>query len=1283
MSILDKRYDRLCPDLELLCDEAVLAQAWKKTDAYIRRHNWYADTLELEQTSLLLPDQLQSWGALLKAGDFSSVKPLRLVPAPKNAKWYFPKGEQSGWAFKQSDDANNVETTEPALRPLAHVSVREQTLATAVMMCLADAIETLQGNTDATAYADSANARQHVCSYGNRLFCDWRIAHDEVQQAKLRWGNATTYSQFFQDYERFLERPAEVCREVLPTLQGERLFVVKLDLAKFYDCVEQAAVTPRLKSHYESYAKQFSVQYDPAVSEPFWLVVQQILSWAWAKQDPDKPLGLPQGLVASGFFANAYMYDFDQRAKLAVREGVRIPVEFNENSSGLTVRLLDYCRYVDDMRLVVAVPEDAANRLPLETLIKSISKWANATLNLCFPEAPGKLKIKEEKSEAVAWEDFAVQGSTSRFMRGVQGQISTAPDPATLLQATGSLDHLLWLADALEEEADVDANPLELARISLPQGDVRDDTVKRFAANRLRQVLRLRRSMADPDLPAEDGLSTNDVSELKALDHEMEAIARKLVACWSRNPSLVTVLRCGLDLFPSTELLRPVIEALKSKLSVPPGTAERSVAEYVLADLFRAGAVETGLHRPESYPSTANIEAYRTELLQLALELVKDSSLPWFLHQQAALFLAVMHYPVTLNQSPELEAYRALHSALRYERPSSANNAEALTAGLLVMRITGQREKFAIWLGDWLQNLKAAVAKTLIDQVAMIEPQVLKELLLMCGTANRAGWVLHLKHYVATTNNLDVSERLHDWPGGKRSLAAIVAHPENPLVQENALLKLTEALLEYDANELNDDQLSLSRITLSCENWKAIQRPNVKISLTFSGKKSSQFNPPWNVKPSWCSDEMAWAYRLGRLLRSAIIGESDFTTRFFPVREEQLDRYRGLQSSWYKRRMGLAPLTNGLGEEPTPVSPWLNELVMRLLQWPGLEINREEISEFSEIKQPADLLKLVKRRLAVQEAFYGKLSELPVYLLPVDSHAQTNLRKFKVALVQTLMPKDTDICATDPLLWPPAYRARHRAHLAAMCRLLGQQLVATRLASRKPDDPEGLYLDLIVFPELAVHPDDMWLLHRLSDSTKATIFAGQTFVEHAYLKKPINRAVWLLRQKNRAGRQLIRAYQGKQHGTSWEVDTGVVGHRPYQVIVQFKDLAGAKANLTGAICYDATDLRLAADMRDFSDGFVVTALNRDINTFDTMASALQFHMYQPVMLANTGQYGGSTAQAPYREHYERQIAHVHGHNQAAISLFDVDLQAFKHISDTHAGKKKKTPPAGYKGRPTL
>lgn len=195
------------------------------------------------------------------------------------------------------------------------------------------------------------------------------------------------------------------------------------------------------------------------------------------------------------------------------------------------------------------------------------------------------------------------------------------------------------------------------------------------------------------------------------------------------------------------------------------------------------------------------------------------------------------------------------------------------------------------------------------------------------------------------------------------------------------------------------------------------------------------------------------------------------------------------------------------------------------------------------------------------------------------------------------------------------------------------------------------------------------------------IFAGQTFVEHPYLKKPINRAVWLLRQESATGRQIIRVYQGKQHGIPWELSAGVEGHRPYQVIVELTDTSGDKANITGAVCYDATDLKLAADMRDISDGFVIAALNKDIGTFDTMTTALQFHMYQPIMLANTGQFGGSNAQAPYKAHHERQIAHVHGNDQAVISIFEVDLTVFKSTKKASVPTEKKGAPAGYKGRP--
>ncbi|RMM53966.1 RNA-directed DNA polymerase [Pseudomonas savastanoi] len=734
MSIVEARYERLMPSLDLLADEAVLAQAWKKSDAYIRRHNWYADILELEQVSLLLPQTLKEWQRQVSSSDHSAVSPLRLVPAPKNGKWYFPsKAEAEGgdWKFKAIVNKDGkVQQAEPDLRPLAHVSIREQVLASAVMLCLADAVETLQGNTNPASYGSKAQARQRVCSYGNRLFCDWIEESDGKQHGRFRWGNATTYSQFFVDYEHFLERPAEVCRETLPSLHDERLFVVKLDLAKFYDCVNQSAVVSRLRTLYQRYANEFAIPYSGVEAEPFWQAVEKIVSWQWNPSDSagrsELKLGLPQDLVASGFFANAYMHDFDQMVVAGLRQGFGIPIQIN----GVIVyaRLLDYCRYVDDMRLVVAIPTESAQNLALETLAGDMSSWANMLIGTCFKDAANGLETKKEKSEAVAWEDFAVQGSTSRFMRGVNGQISTAPDPATLLQATGSLDHLLWLADALDDANDVNENPLSLARISLPRADVRDDTVKRFAANRLRQVLRMRRSMADPELPAENALTNIEVSERQALDHEMETIARKLIACWSRNPALASVLRCGLDIFPSAKLLRPVLQALMLKLDSAAPQSEREVALFVLADLFRAGAVETGLHCPESYPESADITGYRKELLQAALEATENEALPWYLHQQAALFLAVMQYPVALPLSTELASYSALHDALRLTPPTTANAHNALTAGLLVMRITGQRDKFIIWLGNWLQKLKTKEAQKLIDDIAMIDIRILGEL---------------------------------------------------------------------------------------------------------------------------------------------------------------------------------------------------------------------------------------------------------------------------------------------------------------------------------------------------------------------------------------------------------------------------------------------------------------------------------------------------------------------------------------------------------------------------
>jgi hypothetical protein len=78
-------------------------------------------------------------------------------------------------------------------------------------------------------------------------------------------------------------------------------------------------------------------------------------------------------------------------------------------------------------------------------------------------------------------------------------------------------------------------------------------------------------------------------------------------------------------------------------------------------------------------------------------------------------------------------------------------------------------------------------------------------------------------------------------------------------------------------------------------------------------------------------------------------------------------------------------------------------------------------------------------------------------------------------------------------------------------------------------------------------------------------------------------------------------------------------------------------------------------------------------------------MYQHVIVANTGEFGGSTAQAPYDQEHHRLIAHVHGSHQVAISLFEVDVDHFgpKLLAVPNGTKKKKvearmgkTPPAG-------
>ena len=182
----------------------------------------------------------------------------------------------------------------------------------------------------------------------------------------------------------------------------------------------------------------------------------------------------------------------------------------------------------------------------------------------------------------------------------------------------------------------------------------------------------------------------------------------------------------------------------------------------------------------------------------------------------------------------------------------------------------------------------------------------------------------------------------------------------------------------------------------------------------------------------------------------------------------------------------------------------------------------------------------------------------------------------------------------------------------------------------------------------------------------------------------MNQAVWLVPiRRPTGGLDIQTIYQGKQHMTQGEVDLGISPFRPAQWIFKLVDprnLSRPLWSMTSAVCYDATDLSLAADLRDITDLFIVPALNVDVGTFDNMAAALHYHMFQHVIVANTGEYGGSSAHAPFREKAKRTIFHTHGNEQVAVSFFEIDFDLYRNGNPSTDESILKTPPANHRRR---
>ena len=233
-------------------------------------------------------------------------------------------------------------------------------------------------------------------------------------------------------------------------------------------------------------------------------------------------------------------------------------------------------------------------------------------------------------------------------------------------------------------------------------------------------------------------------------------------------------------------------------------------------------------------------------------------------------------------------------------------------------------------------------------------------------------------------------------------------------------------------------------------------------------------------------------------------------------------------------------------------------------------------------------------------------------------------------------------------------------------------------------------LDWLILPELAVHPRDVAThLIPFARAHKTLILAGVTYEELLQGQPLVNSALWIIPEwSDDHGLQVRTRRQGKRHLAPDEEcfnadSVRLQGFRPCQWLVGYPwsdKESDRPVWLTASVCYDATDLRMAADLRQRSDIFAIPALNKDVKTFDQMALALHYHMFQLVVVVNNGQYGGSNAYWPSQDSHRRQLFHLHGQRQASIAFLEVDEIAdfLKRRDEVDSGSTWKYPPAGLR-----
>ena len=1174
-------------------------QAWKKTSSYLRTHSWYADTLGIDYQSLRIPAFLAEIQEAIDSYATWTPKPLDLVPAPKTQQWCF--GDGGNWIPRPNQDYQKK------IRPLAHVALRDQVVATAIMLCLADRVETWMS--DPRLPIDSEENRRRVLAYGHRLFCD----ATKDGELRHRWGSAKLYRQYFQDYQTFLRRPRVVVESLDSDASDFEVAIVQSDLSKFYDRIQPELLRQKI----EQLRRDGD---DPR----FFEFAGRVFDWRWAdtnrasrhsrEHDLDgfMNVALPQGLVASGFFANVVMQDFETRLCDALGQVI---------DEELGIRLLDAAYYVDDFRFVVQIPHS----LSLEESIVSgaVSNWLQHQLDVAA------LGLTVEPSKTTA----TVEGRDRRFLvpqslaaQRIQSDTSGVFDMLHGTELIGAIEGFFHT----QKRYSTETNTEEVSRAGLLVGlsDMRDETAARFAAGRFRRTFRSLRPILEgenqnighevpstDEEPDDEGSERSLVLSKTQLDDRAKFFAALLIEEWTANPANMRLLRVALDMYPDHQFLEEVLRVLKPGWVVGGSKgARREIRLYCLAELFRAGATETGMvSDDECLPQETDLALYHQRLVGEAKKIFdqfmsghsSSSRLPWYLMQQVFLYLSAREaFPETVAQigakgGPLLALYRRFAKFLIGDRPAGLDE----RSSFLVIARTG----FSLY--------KSA------DRVAQqgVSPEFLSRVEACSPSIASALW--ETASPTAGNALTQFAERLGLKPrrasDAATTLADLSSQKLNPFFTEPNILHFACWLVRLP-EDVFGTPLTPWQIECGLQSDDQGDQFGRIDPNAFGIRRSVGTGARLFAPPEWCeTPEEHQRYQIGALLRFAIRGNTDFFAGASNSTRRVKRRYTRSISHWEQQRYSGFQGRSAFGPPWLPISSFMEDLLYELLRWPGSGI----LSPTRSLTEIRAAIESRLNELRKQHGTYSRTIFLEQSAPYRPKHATDWRRPLRIGVVQTVIP-DLDnyvhYAAAPALSGDPAFRLRHRAHLAAALEGVNQ-MRRLRETHRSMARDDGQTIDLLVFPELAVHPDDVRpLLVPFARKHRCILLFGMVYhAEPRLAGSPlINTCQWLIPDWTRdSGFQLRAVEQGKLHLTTDEASLKPprVGFRPAQWLVRYKwssDPDLRPLTITASVCYDATDLTLAADLRSRSDLYIICALNRDVGTFDRMSEALHYHMYQ-------------------------------------------------------------------------